>query len=397
MAFCEAVSVRGGGHGWEHPGDRVAQPYPSIWATTEMVDLESRTKASRATHHQCDFGAPFPKLTTISGTLDCLDSLNDLWCPGTSASHKHGLSKGIDKQGRFRTKRLQAYTCQYSRAIANCIFATAKRLSDTGQGPTGYMRTHCHIQRSTDYGFRHLGSEVPSISLLNEDVTFHRQVMLDQFQSAMYLHVDDLLCLSISSSLSVHADVILDSMTEALEGAGFTIPTDSQQRDDILEKIIGYTIWRDRGRFTVAINKWVLLRDSLLEIAQGSLLDAEVARSVVGVWLFAALLRRDALCIPYAIFHFMERYEGRKVPPSARVRKELLAMAASVPLLFYSFTDPIAKVALASDAMGSNEQDLGGYGVMARCLSDEQVRNALEVGGAPAKSIARLNGELSGP
>ena len=116
------------------------------------------------------------------------------------------------------------------------------------------------------------------------------------------------LCLSVSTDLMVHADHIMGHMANALETAGFSVPQESRESDHDLEKIIGYAIWRDEGRFTIAIQKWVLLRGALLELGQAKLVDAEVARSVIGVWLFAALLRRDALCIPHAIFYAMDRY-----------------------------------------------------------------------------------------
>ena len=396
MSLCEAASARGGGHGWEHPGDRGEQPYPSIWATGEMIDMESRTGATRSTHHQCAFGAPVMKITTISSTFDNTHVLDDVFCPGVSEHHTHGISKGRNEDGGFHTTQLQTYTSEYSKAIASCIYATALRLLRTGEGPTGHVRGSCPIQRISNYGFRHQGKNNNSISLLNEDVTQGRQVILDQYQASLYLHVDDLLCLSVCSSLVVHANAIMSTMAQALEENGFIVPTESRQQDHDLQKIIGYAIWRDHGRFTVAISKWVGIRGALLELASGSYLDAEVARAVVGVWLFAALLRRDALCIPHAIFYFMVKYENQVTIPSKRVRNELLAMAAAVPFLYYSYADPIAPVALASDAMGGNEGDDGGYGVMAREVSMDMIRNALEVGGAPGKSIARLSGDLTG-
>jgi hypothetical protein len=263
-------------------------------------------------------------------------------------------------------------------------------------GPTGHIRGDNHIARVTNYGCRHLGSNTNAVSLLNEDVTQCRQVVLDQFQAAAHLHVDDLLCLSICSSLTVHANQLMSTFADALQSVGFIVPADSRQTDEVLNKIIGYAIWRKEGRFTVALRKWVLLRDSLLELAQGSRLDADVARSVVGVWLFAALLRRDALCIPFFIFKFIEEFEGKVAVPSRQVRDELLGMACVVPFLFYSYSDPIARVAFASDAMGSTEVDDGGYGVVAREVDMKLIQSALEVGGAPGRSIARLSGELSG-
>ena len=42
LAMAECVAVRGGGYLWEHPADPGVSPYPSIWATEEMCNFESR-------------------------------------------------------------------------------------------------------------------------------------------------------------------------------------------------------------------------------------------------------------------------------------------------------------------------------------------------------------------
>ena len=133
---------------------------------------------------------------------------------------------------------------------------------ETDTGPTGHIRGDCHIARVSRYGYRHLGGDSNTVSLLNKDVTQCRQVVLDQFQAATYLHVDDLLCISISCSLTVHANHLMSSIADALQAVGFIVPTDSRQTDEDLDKTIGYTIWRGEGRFTVTVKKWVLLHGS---------------------------------------------------------------------------------------------------------------------------------------
>lgn len=57
LAYCEAVSMRGGAWLWEHPEDPGCSPYPSIWCTEEMKGVEERTGSVRAILHQCAFGA----------------------------------------------------------------------------------------------------------------------------------------------------------------------------------------------------------------------------------------------------------------------------------------------------------------------------------------------------
>lgn len=87
MALDEKVSSRGSSHWTEHPLDPGCEPYPSLWNTPEMKELESRTKAVRLDFHQCVFGAPVPKATTISTTCPRPSEFFDAWCPGVSDSH----------------------------------------------------------------------------------------------------------------------------------------------------------------------------------------------------------------------------------------------------------------------------------------------------------------------
>ena len=129
MALCEAVSSRGGAHFLEHPMDRGQDPFPSLWATEEMISMEQRTGAIRANHNQCFFGASRPKATCLSGTLDGLLELDQLWCPGESAFHVHeGASDGRVGKGGVHSRRLQTYCPGYAKQIALRIFRIASRL-----------------------------------------------------------------------------------------------------------------------------------------------------------------------------------------------------------------------------------------------------------------------------
>ena len=56
----------------------------------------------------------------------------------------------------------------------------------------------------------------------------------------------------------------------------------------------------------------------------------------------------------------------------------------------------ICQHAFATDAIGSNDHDEGGYGVVARVIDTPLLRDALEAGRAPGFTIARLSGDMSG-
>jgi hypothetical protein len=296
---------------WGHPEDRGRPPYASIFATEEFMNMESRTGARRACLHQCCFGAPAPRGTCISSTFVGIEELNEVRCPGASNGHQHGgRSSGLNAEGHFNTRRLQTYPPAFARAKAYYAFLTLRLMLARGSGPTGFLRHDEKVKRVSFAGARHLGSMKPSVSLLNEDAAAGGQIILDQAQSAVYLHVDDGMLLSTSHPGGVHADKLLHHVADGLEVAGFDVS--DRQLDSELTKIIGYTASRDPARFQLPGIKLALLRQALLEQVGCHYVDVEVIRSLVGSLFFAALLRRDVLSIPCSLDQFMDAFEGQR-------------------------------------------------------------------------------------
>ena len=87
------------------------------------------------------------------------------------------------------------------------------------------------------------------------------------------------------------------------------------------------------------VEKWVCLNGALLEMSSSAFVNANVLRSILGVWMFAALVRRDCISIPYHIFMFVDEYEGRTIRLPKIIREEILAMAAAVPSFFFNYAD----------------------------------------------------------
>jgi hypothetical protein len=71
-------------------------------------------------------------------------------------------------------------------------------------------------------------------------------------------------------------------------------------------------------------------------------------------------------------------------------------MAYVAPFLYYDMFSSFAPTCFATDAMGANSADHGGYGIVGRASSMELTRACLEVGEAPGRSISRLDGDFSG-
>ena len=139
LALCESVSTSGRALGWEHPADRQIDPYPPIWVVHEMVNMEARTNSKHAIHHQCPFGGcERPKKKCISGSLEGLEELNNIFCPGVSQSHvQKGKTFGRASEGKFQTKRPQTDPPQYAKEIALRIFRRISSMLSNFSGPSG--------------------------------------------------------------------------------------------------------------------------------------------------------------------------------------------------------------------------------------------------------------------
>ena len=180
MLACERYSGRGGAHLWEHPEDPGHDPFPSIWCTDEMIQLEKRTGATRVSFSQCVLGAPVRKRTTVWGTLDDLETFDQFQCPGVGVDghHHFGCSAGTDKDGHFHTRRLQTYPPLMCEQIARCVVSTAARMLSSGMGPTGYLLPEGVQAVPTEWSFPCAGETVTGVDLLNEQVEKHCRTLL---------------------------------------------------------------------------------------------------------------------------------------------------------------------------------------------------------------------------
>ena len=63
-------------------------------------------------------------------------------------------------------------------------------------------------------------------------------------------------------------------------------------------------------------------------------MDADEVRSILGVWILGALLRRELLSIPQHIFGFVDKYEGVRAVWWPSARREALLMADTVQAMY---------------------------------------------------------------
>ncbi len=394
MSVCEGVSSRSGAHLWEHPADPGEDPYPSVWVTDEMLGLERRTSATRAVLHQCPFGGLTPKLTCLSGTLDGLEELDGIRCPGISKDHVHAKSSGRMPDGSFYTRRLQTYPPGLCAALGALILKTLLRFRRDNTGPTGAIQVPDQLPAprvpawSTWATQRQCG-----VVLLNEACVRKQSLQLTPFQSAVYVHVDDTVVLSDATIGPLHCDTLLDELVTGLESVGFGVS--QQERDGSATKVVGYEVQKSPACFALPAKKMALLHDALKYVASRSMVQIKVLRALVGVWIFGALLKRELLSIPHSIFHFMETFEGETVPWWKSARDEALAMARVTSLMFCHVGARLSDWLFATDAMGMNEVDMGGYGIVATKLTPEEKEDLLRQGEMEGRTVARLH-ELGG-
>ena len=105
--------------------------------------------------------------------------------------------------------------------------------------------------------------------------------------------------------------------------------------------------------------------------------------SVVGVTIWAFLLRRPLLATLYHVFDWLRAHPGDtwRRPPD-RVRRELRAARRVLPLAFGSIGSGALPAVWAQDAEGASESGFGGWGV--------------GIAFPPWKEILRLLGESMG-
>ena len=397
----EGVSLRGGAHGMEHPADPGEDPFPSIWDTDLILELEKRTGSVRAIFHQCVLGGPTPKSTCISGTLSILPKLlAHAICPGVSKSHVHEHSIGRDSEGAFLTRRLQTYPSEMCRLIAKAFVHEFKIMAKQGSGPGGHMRsTDAPITRVSAWGRKSVHSGSTAVAILNEETARDSRVLLSAHQHAIYVHVDDGVCLANrvnSNDLSNSeqpSDALMRKGAIALEQIGFWVK--DQMTDSKLEKIIGYQVERRPARFRFPADKSALLYNALMFVYHSWWVNVDSVRSLLGLWLWGALLKRELLSIPHAVFSFVIRFEGQVVKWWPSARREIWAMAAGIMGMIYDVGAPICPYLFASDAEGDNAEDFGGYGIVASAPGIGMLNFIFEQGSSPARTICRLDGDVT--
>ncbi len=388
LCLMEGCSLRGGGHLLEHPQDPGEDPFPSIWDTDEVCEWEKRTDSCRVSFDQCMFGAPTMKPTTGSSALDGVEALDEVRC---DRGHVHERSVGLVGAVHL-TRRLASYPSDLCSFFASLIILTLLRFDETGSGPTGWMRSTPPSVRISSWSTRLSATSAKATATLNELAARGRAAVIEKGQAAFYLHVDDGVFIAERGTDEAASRCI--STVAALEEAGFDVP--NVQADAELLKVIGIEPERSPARLRLPADRAAMLQSALRHLVSLAVVDVAVLRSLVGVWVWAALLRRDLLCIPAAIFKFMDAYEGQVTLWWRSARREAACMATAIGAFYADLGVPLAPVIFATDAMGASDEDAGGFGIVAKNVGSRLARTCYELGRRPGYSVTKLSGEFTG-
>jgi len=96
-------------------------------------------------------------------------------------------------------------------------------------------------------------------------------------------------------------------------------------------------------------------------------------RSVVEIWIWAAVVCRTRLSMPGSLFHFRPCHFPRRAKWWEVARKEIRLMASLVPALEHQTHMVTWPVVFATDTEGHNREDAGGFGVVVAAFDIEKM------------------------
>ncbi len=138
------------------------------------------------------------------------------------------------------------------------------------------------------------------------------------------------------------------------------------------------------------------MQDGLRELTSRNSVCTKTLRTLTGIWIWGAQLRRELLSIPHALFRFLDRFPEKIVAWWPSVRREVQAMATAIAAMAADVGAPLAPIVFASDAQGAGEGDDGGYRVVAKDVPMEVAERCFQVGRRPGYSVTKLSGEFAG-
>ena len=234
-------------------------------------------------------------------------------------------------------------------------------------------------------------------TLLNEKYRPGGRCSLCPGDCAAYVHVDDGVVATVGKEYGKlktepECDRLMESVADEWELTGFVVPERCRAEPDM--KVVGYRASRWPPGLKLDPEKAWKLRESLGWLLQAPWVDVELLRAVVGTWLWGALLRRELLALPHAVFGFMNKCEGMVVRWWPSARREVRVMQQLIPAMCCDLSKPSAPLVFSSDAEGVNDLDCGGFGIVGTKVDPGLADAVIAAGTRPGHTVSRLDGRV---
>ena len=103
------------------------------------------------------------------------------------------------------------------------------------------------------------------------------------------------------------------------------------------------------------------LGEAMLSLARCRKVDVNIVASLMGLWVFGAILNRNILSITFHVYKFIERDRDSYIISWPSVREELVAMGNATVYMHCCLDHSLLQYIFATDAQGAGEGDYGGY------------------------------------
>lgn len=111
-------------------------------------------------------------------------------------------------------------------------------------------------------------------------------------------------------------DQLVTECGDGLGEAGFLVKDCTHHVQ--IEKVVGYEMDSTRGRLYFPLERAGVFRESLQWLVSKPVIDTSVLASIVGLWVWGALSRRELLSIPRDVFQI--HWDQKWQPPQMVVK-----------------------------------------------------------------------------
>jgi len=177
---------------------------------------------------------------------------------------------------------------------------------------------------------------------------------MEQGVVAVYVHLDDVAVISSSATLT---GAICDIIKEGMETIHFVCT--ERWVTDTDNKFIGFSADRSPARWAPTPMRLGDMDRALEMLSQANWVLVNFVHTVLSIFVWMALARRECLSIPQVLFQFTRdtTAQYRRLWPSAR--RELLNMRGALPLLSAALYRPVFPIVFAQDAAVEGDAMVG--------------------------------------